>query len=252
MLTEHAISARTLYEEDLAFVQASAFGDHAAGAAGHIVSRFRVSRVPVRHVIDLGCGAGVTTRALVDAGFSVTAVEPSPWLLEAARAAAPRATFHQASAYDVDLAPCEAILAVGEVLTYHDPDADAEARVRALFERVARALPPSGHFVFDVIGVDGPALDARSWRSDEAWAILVDTRDDRDTRAITRSIEVFRRVGDAYRRSREVHHVRAFDERTLASMLDEVGFDVETARAYGDTPLLPRRVAFFATRRAQP
>jgi hypothetical protein len=41
-----------------------------------------------------------------------------------------------------------------------------------------------------------------------------------------------------------------FDEHAVRRWLQAAGFAVETARAYGDTPLLPRRVAFFATRAA--
>src|SRR6478752_2032123 len=111
-----------LYADDLAFIHAEGFGALAEGAIAALLPRLRASGV--RRVIDIGCGAGITTRALVDAGFETLAIEPSASLLARAREAAPAATFRQASAYATELVPCDAILALGEPLTYHAPDDD--------------------------------------------------------------------------------------------------------------------------------
>jgi SAM-dependent methyltransferase len=237
----------SLYGDDLAFVHFRAFGALAAAAAPAIVARFRRAPIAVRRVIDVGCGAGVTTRILSEAGFETIAVEPSRAFIEMARAAAPRAVFYQATAHAVDLPPCDAVLAVGEPLTYHRPEVDADAVVQRFIGKVASALRPGGLFVFDIISADGPPLDAQGWSSEEDWALLFQTTEDRDAHRLTRVIETFRKVGTAYRRAREVHHVKLFDEDTLRSWLNGAGFLVETARSYGDHPLPPRRVAFFAT-----
>ena len=233
-----------MYGEDLAHIQASGFGAHAASAAKEIVSR-----LPRRggRAVDVGCGAGVTTRALVDHGFAVTGIDVSPALLSIARRAVPEASFLEASAHDADLGRCDAVLAVGEVLSYHAPEVDAEARVRAFFARVAEALGEGGLFVFDLIGTRGPSLDAKGWRSEEEWAVLHQTVE-ADGR-LTRTTETFVRDGARYRRSREVHHVRLFAEEEVGAWLVTAGFDVEMARAYAGEPLLPRRYAVFATRR---
>jgi hypothetical protein len=42
---------------------------------------------------------------------------------------------------------------------------------------------------------------------------------------------------------------KSADEAAIRSWLESVAFDVETARAYGEQRLAPRRLAFFATRR---
>jgi len=63
-------------------------------------------------------------------------------------------------------------------------------------------------------------------------------------------VEVFRRVGDAYRRSHEVHRVRLFDVSILRNQLASNGFVTEMLQSYGVQPLPPRRHAFFATRLA--
>src|SRR5262249_41820183 len=110
---ERARTVMALYQNDLAHIQATVFGEFAARAATAILPRLRDAPVPVRTVVDIGCGAGVSTRALTDAGFDVLAIEPSPALLEIARTCAPAARFRHASAYEIEMPRCEAILAIG-------------------------------------------------------------------------------------------------------------------------------------------
>jgi SAM-dependent methyltransferase len=239
----------SMYGADLARIQAEAFGTLAREASRELVSILNASSIPVRRVYDVGCGAGVTTCAMVAAGFETTAVDPSPDLLAIARANAPPATFLNASAYDLELQPCDAVLAIGEVLTYHASDVDADDRVRTFFHDVARALVPGGRFVFDVIDADGPSLDAKSWRSEEAWTILWETREDRAASRLTRYIETFTRDDDGrHRHARETHHVKLFREVDIRRWLADSGFGIQTAPSYGDVPLAPRRVAYVATR----
>jgi SAM-dependent methyltransferase len=247
---EQGIPRMPLYEEDLAYIQAVAFGGLASGAMAAVIERLRASPIPVRRVIDVGCGAGISTRALVDAGFDTWAIEPSASLVAIARNTAPGARFELGSVYDVALDSCEAILALGEPLTYHDPDIDADARLRTYFERAAGALAPGGLMIFDLIEAEGAPLDARGWSSGDDWAVLYETREDRVARRLTRYIENFRRPADAigYRRSREVHDVRTFETRDVKRWLDDAGFSVEIADRYGAYALAPRRRAFFATR----
>jgi SAM-dependent methyltransferase len=172
-------------------------------------------------------------------------VDPSPHLLAIARASAPGATFVNASAYDLELARCDAVLAIGEVLTYHAPDVDADARVRTFFRSVARALAPGGRLVFDLIDADGLSLDAKGWRSEAEWTILWETREDGGR--LTRSIETFIRGDDGrYRHAREAHSVKLFREADVCGWLADAGFDVQTARSYGGVALPPRRVAYVA------
>jgi SAM-dependent methyltransferase len=237
------------YEEDLSYIQAAAFGSFAAGAMPAIIARLHKAPLPVSRVVDVGCGAGVSTRSLTDAGFDVLAIEPSPALLEIARAAAPAARFRNESAYDAALSPCEAILAIGEPLTYHSTDVDADALLQRFFRSAAAVLASGGQFIFDVIVTDGASLDAKGWNTGSDWAILHETREDPRARRLTRTIETFRKDGEGYRRGREIHEVRLFEETAVRSWLDGAGFDVETSHAYGTQRLGPRRVAFFATRR---
>jgi len=238
-----------LYGSDLAFVQAAAFGELAAGAAPEVLRRLTAATCKVRSVVDIGCGAGVLTRALIEADLEVLAVDPSPELLVYARRAAPAARFLNVSAYDLELPQCQGILALGESLSYHDAAVDAPALLRDFFICCAQALPRGGVLMFDLIETGLPSLTARTFRVAEDWALLVDTTEAAASSMLTRDIEVFRRAGDLFRRSREMHHVRLFDAGTISALLEAAGFDVETSRSYGEQQLAPRRRAFFASRR---
>jgi hypothetical protein len=146
------------------------------------------------------------------------------------------------------LPACEAILAVGEALTYHEEGVDAEARLARFVERAAGALPRAGILIFDLVVLGEPDLTGRSWLSGDDWAVLVETWDHREARRLTRNIETFRRVDTLYRRGREVHHVHLFDGREVTAMIEAAGFAVETAEGYGDAPSFTRRMVFFGRR----
>jgi SAM-dependent methyltransferase len=236
------------YQQDLAYIQSIAFGAFARGAAPEIVRRLKTATIPVRHVLEVGCGAGPLTAALTDAGFDVTAIEPSADLIAIARSAAPTAHFIRGSVYDVPLPPLDAIVALGEPLTYHDNPDDADRLLDDFFDRAAATLPAGGQLIFDMIETGEPSLAARGWRSGEDWALLFDISEDTASKTLVRNIEVFRRIGDLYRRSREVHRVRLFDTASLRAQLESRGFLVETAASYGTQELLPRRTAFFAVK----
>jgi SAM-dependent methyltransferase len=238
----------SLYGQDLAYIHAAAFGDLAQGVAPEIVRLLKSAAIQIHSVVDAGCGAGALTMALVEAGFDVTGVDTSADLLAIARADVPRARFVNASIYEVEIPACQAILAVGEPLTYHAEDAEAERLVQTFFQRASIALPSGGMLIFDVIETGEPSLAGRLWSSGEDWAILAQTSEDQDTRTLVRTIETFRRVDHLYRRGREIHRVHLFETGDLSTRLAACGFAIQTARAYGAHPLAPRRRAFFCTR----
>jgi SAM-dependent methyltransferase len=238
----------TLYGQDLAFIQAKGFSDLARGAAPEIVRLLRSAATPVRRVVDLGCGAGPLSAALVKAGFEVTGIDVSDELLSFARGACPSARFIHASIYDLEIPKCEAILAVGEPLTYHEADG-GEGRVRGFVRRASETLTSGGMLIFDVIEMGEPSLAGRFWRSGEDWAVLSETEEDPGAKSLIRRVETFRKVGDLYRRGREVHRVRLFDTGEVCGWLETAGFNLTSAQSYGDFRLAQRRRAFFCTRR---
>jgi len=105
----------TLYQEDLAYIQACGFGDFARGGAAEIVRVLRSGTIPVRRVVEVGCGAGPLTAVLVDAGFQVTGIDVSEELLGLAREQCPAAQFIHSSIYDREIPACDAIVAIGSL-----------------------------------------------------------------------------------------------------------------------------------------
>jgi SAM-dependent methyltransferase len=229
------------YEEDLTYIHASGFTALAERAAPAIVG---LLGTPRGLVVDLGCGNGVTTRALVEAGHEVLGVDTSAAMLALARHAAPEASFLQASALDVELPRCTAILAVGEVLNYTERSLDP------FFRRIAVALKPSGLFVADFaapgrVKRGGPV---RTWSEGEDWAILVETVEDAPRALLERRMTTFRRVGDGWRRGAEIHRQRLHRPSALAARLRRAGFRVRIRRGYDGRRFMPGHFVVIANR----
>jgi hypothetical protein len=116
----------------------------------------------------------------------------------------------RSSVFEMEILACDAIVAIGEPLTYHP------ARIEEFLRRAAVVLPSGRMLIFDIIECGEPSLAA-------------------GTRP--------------YRRGRETPRVRLFDADDLCAELAACGFEVETASGYGTQTPGPRRRAFFATRR---
>jgi len=145
-----------LYNQDLAHIHAAAFGNLAQGAAPEIIRLLKCAAAQIRRVVDVGCGAGPLSAALVEAGFEVTGIDTSAELLAIARTAIPRAHFLHGSVYETQIPACEAIVALGEPLTYHADGSDADTLVESFFRAASDVLPVGGMLIFDVIELGGP------------------------------------------------------------------------------------------------
>ncbi|MDA1132224.1 MAG: methyltransferase domain-containing protein [Proteobacteria bacterium] len=234
------------YGADLAYVHDAGFGDHARGAAPFLLDTLAAAGIRGGTVVDLGCGTGIWLRALVDAGHHAVGIDISAPALALARAAAPGAHTIAGSAFTCDLPPCDAITALGEVLGYVARGRRPEP-LAPLFERAAKSIRPGGFLIFDGIVEGAPALDTSGWRTGPDWAVLYANREDVAGLQVTREMWVFRETGaDVWRRSRETHEVAVWRPKEVVEALDAAGFSVSTATAYGNFPLLPRRMAFIA------
>src|SRR5438105_1456650 len=94
---------------------------------------------PGERILDLGCGDGVLTKKLVDAGANVTAVDHSQEMIAACRALGLDARLADATALPFD----SEFDAVFSNATLHWIKAQPEACVSGAF----RALKPGGRFV---------------------------------------------------------------------------------------------------------
>ena len=168
-------------------------------------------------------------------------------MLTIARERAPNAEFRKESFVGVDFPPCVAIATIGEVLNYQfDPDNRESAR-RSLFERAFQALEPGGLLLFDVADAHRIARSPQHvFVEQDEWSTFVEATKDAET--LARRITAFRRVGDLYRRSHEVHSLDLVDASEIAETLEHVGFRVTPLKTYDAVPLPNGLNGFLATK----
>src|SRR4051794_21145697 len=82
---------RPYYQADLARVHHLGFGFHADQCAPGILALLEPVRERGGLVLEVGCGSGLLTKHLVDAGHRVVATDASPAMLDLAREHAPGA-----------------------------------------------------------------------------------------------------------------------------------------------------------------
>jgi SAM-dependent methyltransferase len=234
-----------MYQRDLAYIQHHGFSDFSTAAAPGLLRILRDAGITSGHVVDLGCGDGTWLRSLTRRGFAATGVDQSAELLAYARAAAPRAVLKKNSVDRCAFPPCEAMTALGEVLSY---DPATPASLRRLFRRAHAAIRPGGVFIFDVL-VSGPPMSYLTWRSGRSWAVMVRVVE-RKNRLI-RDIITFRKVRGRYRRSQERHRLLVVEPRFVLTELRRIGFSVRTARAYGRVAPGHRRLVFIARKKGR-
>lgn len=239
------------YKDDLAFIHQTGFNAVAIAAAGEIIAALKKAGREGGLIVDLGCGSGDLLSEVTRAGFKGHGVDRSPAFIKLAKKTAPRAKFRLASIWKAGIPTCEAVTAIGEVLNYLPGGVKKGPALRPLFRRVAKALRPGGIFLFDVILPDGkPSLTARGWRGGEDWAVLTDAQEDRKARLVTRHITTFRETKKGWRRSEERHVQYLYPRDEIVAALEEAGFAVRVLRRYETRDMLPRRLAFRATKRS--
>ncbi|MBO0732268.1 MAG: class I SAM-dependent methyltransferase, partial [Acidimicrobiaceae bacterium] len=125
------------YRKELALAHHRGFGFHADACAPGILTLLEPVRAQQGLVVELGCGSGLLTRHLVDAGHRVVATDASAAMLELARAYVPEAEAIQSLTLPSDPIPeADAIVSVGHVLSYL-PD---EAAIDQALVAAARAI----------------------------------------------------------------------------------------------------------------
>ena len=236
------------YGEDLAYIHDVGHADFALDSAPGIKMILERSGIREGLIVDLGCGTGILARELVDAGYDVLGIDISESMVEIARKRTPEAEFRVGSLFEVEIPRCEAVTAISEVLNYlFDPEGEGVGLGR-VFRRVHDALVPGGVFVFDVLGPGQvpPGTRAKGFGVGEDWAVLSEREEDAGRGTMERRIVSFRRVGEHYRRTDEVHRVRLYDPEDLVAELGRAGFRVRTMRAYGDLRLERGHTAYAA------
>lgn len=225
------------YRTDLAYIHHAGFSEFAEAAASGVLELLWRHGIREGLVVDAGCGSGILARELTRAGFDVLGIDASPAMIELARETAPRARFEVMSLDTAELPPCDAIVAMGEVLNYGD--------LRAFLPRASAALRPGGLLVFDIAERNAyPAYDEHRSGGDD-WSVIAVKESD-GTR-LTRRVLTFRQVGGETRRDEEVHALELYDRAEVLSLLGD--FRVQVRRSYGSRKLPKGHAVYVAKRR---
>jgi SAM-dependent methyltransferase len=238
------------YRRDLALVHHLGYGFHADACAPGILALLEPVRERRGLVLELGCGSGLLTRYLVEAGHSVVATDASEAMLELARETAAGAEEVRALVLPDDPLPaCAAIVSVGHVLSYL-PD---EAAVERALLACAGALRPGGVFAIDLCDLRYGAArrdDTSQGRVGEGWAIVTRFSLPR-ANLFVRELTTFLREADgAWRRDDERHENVLLDTERLPELLAPHGLAVRVAESFGREELPEGLVAIVGTRRA--
>ncbi|MEH1796752.1 class I SAM-dependent DNA methyltransferase [Nostoc sp.] len=235
------------YKEDLAFIHDDGFRDFALKSAPGILEIFAQNKIHDGLVVDLGCGSGLWAQELIKADYHVLGVDISESMINIARTRVPDAEFRIDSLFKTDIPLCNAVTSISECISYLF-DADSDRHLVQLFWRIYNALTAGGVFIFDIAekGQVAPGTTTKGFTEGEGWIVLVEKSEDREQKTLTRRITSFRKIGEHYRRSDEVHQVRLYEATTIASELCDIGFQVETTRSYGQYVLPKGHVAFIA------
>jgi len=188
-------------------------------------------------VLELGCGSGLLTKELVDAGHRVIATDASPAMLELAREHAPGAGDIRRLMLPHDPIPqSDAIVSVGHMLSYLP---DEEAVDKGLVA-IAHALGPGGLFALDICDLEwGEARrDALNLgRVDEDWAIITEFSVPSPNNFVREMTTFVRNQDGSWRRDDERHENVLVDTSRLPELLAEEGVGATVGESFGSEQL---------------
>lgn len=222
------------YGRDLAYVHDQGFGFHAAACARGILALLEPVRQRNGLVLEIGCGSGLLTRPLVEAGHRVIGTDASPAMLDLARAAVPGAEFRLLVLPDDPVPAVNAIVGIGHALNYL-PDAAAIHRGLAA---LAAALLPGGLLAIDLCDLEWGTARAGAkpeGRVGDDWAIITrfsQPSADRFDRELTTFV---RDADDRYRRAEEHHRNVLLDTSTIPALLHAHGVTATIGQSFHDS-----------------
>ena len=225
-----------------------------AGRAAYVLDLLKNAGIPSGILLDLACGTGAMTESYVKAGYDVIGVDLSDEMLDIARRRlGPDVLLLGQDMTELDLYgtinACVCSLDSVNHLTQIED-------VKKAFSRVSLFTEPGGVFVFDVNTVYkhrevlGNNVFVYEDETDYlVWQNFYDPEDE----SVVEALDVFSlREDGAYVRDADEIVERAYDEKTLTSLLEETGFQV--LAVFGDMTLAPpaateERVYFVARKK---
>ncbi len=225
------------YRSDLARIHHLGFGFHADAVAPGIIALLESVRDDGGLVVELGCGSGLLTRHLLDAGHRVLATDASPAMLQLAHGTVPDAERIQQLVLPEDPIPTgDAIVAVGHPLSY----LPTEAAIRDALGRIAAALQPGGIVALDICDLEWGRhrIDAPpNARVEDDWVLITRSSVPSPDRYVREMTTFLRDEDGSWRRDDERHDNVLVDTTELPSLLREHGIEATVGTSFGDEEL---------------
>lgn len=222
------------YRRDLALVHHRGFGFHASACAAGVLSVLEPVLARDGLVLEIGCGSGLLTRHLVDAGHRVIATDASPAMLEVARdylgVDAPE--LRELVLPEAPLPEVDAIVGIGHSLNYLS---DAEAIDRALVA-IAGALRPGGILAVDVCDLAWGAArgdGVGQGRIGPDWAIITEFSTPSPDRFVRDLTTFLPNADGSWRRDSEHHENVLIETARLPARLAALGIAAQIRCAFG-------------------
>jgi 2-polyprenyl-3-methyl-5-hydroxy-6-metoxy-1,4-benzoquinol methylase len=223
------------YDTDLAYVHDTGFSNFAHHAAKMLKKVFNEQFNEKGLIIDIGCGSGIVAKELVDSRFEVLGIDISQALIEIAKKRAPNASYTVGSFFETTLPKCIGVVSTSECLNYAT-NGENHNNLKELFRKVFTSLEHGGLFIFDMIE-PGTTDDRKFIVEHEDWTMFLHTREDQDRNILTRDVTLFRKTGEFYRKSKEIHQARLYPHKKIISLLEDTGFEVSVFKQYDELKL---------------
>ncbi len=225
------------YRRDLALIHHRGFGFHADACAQGILGLLERVLASDGLVVEIGCGSGLLTRHLIDAGHRVMATDASPAMLDLARQVAGDAeSIRELVLPDDPIPRADAIVGVGHCLNYL---ADSQAVDLAL-AAIAEALLPGGVLAIDICDLawgearrDAPNA---GW-VDKDWALVTEFSTPSPDQFVRQMATFVRNADGTWRRDDERHDNVLVDTKLVPGLLAEHGVEATIGWSFGDETL---------------
>jgi SAM-dependent methyltransferase len=221
------------YEADLARVHHLGFGFHADMCAPGVLALLEPYRGGT--ILEFGCGSGLLTKYLVDAGHEVIATDASPAMLDIAREYAPGVKDLRILALPDDALPqVDAIVGIGHPISYLDSEED-------IWQALIDIAEASQFFALDICDLEWGTHSIR--KTDFAKVAddyaLFTRYSQPPPNKFRRDMTTFLRNEDgAWRRSEERHDNVLVDTTKIPGLLEAHGVTatIESAFGYEELP----------------
>jgi SAM-dependent methyltransferase len=238
------------YRDDLARVHHLGFSFHADQCAPDVVELLEPVLARGGRVVEVGCGSGLLTAHLTEAGLRVVATDASEAMLRLAREHAPGASAVRRLVLPRDPIPsADAVVGVGHALNYLDDEAEVDEALAA----IATSLRPGGIMAIDLCDlewgvqrVDRPPLVLRT----DDWVLMTEFSVPEPNRFVRVMTTFVRHVDGSWRRDDEVHHNVLVDTSRVPETLARHGVRATVSDSFGNARLAAGLVAVVGRKSA--